>query len=147
VDAFSVNNAIFVKILKKQPQMHSRKFSVPARIRSFKYAIRGLWWLIREEHNSWIHFAVVVILIPVCIVLRLSLIEWTLITICIGLVLAMELVNSAIERLADKISPQRDSDIGKIKDIAAAAVLVSAIAAAVVGLIILVPKFIGLLDL
>ncbi|TSA33292.1 MAG: diacylglycerol kinase family protein [Porphyromonadaceae bacterium] len=121
--------------------MNSRKFSIPARIRSFKYAFRGLWWLIREEHNSWIYLAVFVILIPACILLRLSLIEWTLITMCTGLVYALELVNSAIERLADKISPERDPDIGKIKDLTAAAVLITAIAAAIVGLIILVPKF------
>ena len=127
--------------------MKSRKFSIPARIRSFKYAFRGFWWLIREEHNSWIHLTIIVILIPVCFLLRLSLIEWTLITFCIGLVLAMELINSAIERLADKICPERDADIGKIKDIAAAAVLISAVAAAVVGLIILVPKLFMLLDL
>jgi diacylglycerol kinase len=53
----------------------------------------------------------------------------------------LELVNSAIERLADKISPEHDPLIGKIKDISAAAVLITAIAAVIVGLIILVPKF------
>ena len=121
--------------------MKSRKFSIPARVGSFRHAFRGLWWLIREEHNSWIHLAVVAILIPACLLLGLSLIEWTLITICIGLVLALELVNSAIDRLADKISPEHDPLIGKIKDISAAAVLITAIAAVIVGLIILVPKF------
>lgn len=121
--------------------MKSRKFSIPARIRSFKHAFRGLWWLIREEHNSWIHLAIVVVLIPACILLHLSLKEWTVIALSIGLVLSLELVNSAIERLADKISPGHDPEIGKIKDIAAAAVLVAAIAAAAAGLIILVPKF------
>jgi diacylglycerol kinase len=103
-----------------------------------------LWWLIREEHNAWIHLTVTIVLIPVCFWLRLSLIEWTLILVCIGLVLAMELVNSAIERMADKISPKRDPDIGKIKDLSAGAVLISSIAAAIVALIILVPKFIQL---
>jgi diacylglycerol kinase (ATP) len=121
--------------------MKSRKFSIPARLRSFRFAFRGVWWLIREEHNSWIHLAVVAVLIPVCFLLGLSAIEWTVIAVCTGLVLALELVNSAIERLADKISPEQDPDIGKIKDIAAAAVLVAAIASAVSGLIILVPKF------
>ena len=62
-----------------------------------------------------------------------------------GLVLGMELVNSAIERLADKISTERDPVIGKIKDLSAGAVLISAIAAAIVGLIILVPKFLILI--
>lgn len=57
----------------------------------------------------------------------------------------MELVNSAIERLADKISTERDPVIGKIKDLSAGAVLISAIAAAIVGLIILVPKFLILI--
>lgn len=127
--------------------MKSRKFSIPARIGSFRHAFRGLRWVIREEHNSWIHVAVIVILVPVCLILGLSLIEWTLISICIGLVLALELVNSAIERLADKISPEHDPIIGKTKDISAAAVLITAIAAAIVGLIILVPKFIMLIKL
>lgn len=125
--------------------MKSRKFSVSARLLSFKYAFRGWWWLVREEHNSWIHLAIVLVLIPVCILLRLSLIEWALISICIGLVLALELINSAIERLADKISAKHDAEIGKIKDIAAGSVLIGAIAAAVVGLVILLPKLIGLI--
>lgn len=120
--------------------MKSRKFSIPARIQSFKHAFRGMWWLIREEHNSWIHLAILVVLIPVCVILGLSTVEWALIVICTGLVLAMELVNSSVERMADKISPGHDPDIGKIKDLAAAAVLISAIAAAIVGLIILIPK-------
>jgi diacylglycerol kinase (ATP) len=126
--------------------MKSRKFSIPERIRSFKYAFRGLWWLVREEHNSWIHLAIILILIPTCFILSISLVEWALVIICIGLVLALELINSAIERLADKISPERDPEIGKIKDISAAAVLISAIAAAIVGLIILVPKFLHLIQ-
>jgi diacylglycerol kinase (ATP) len=126
--------------------MKSRKFSIPARLRSFRYAFRGLWWLIREEHNSWIHLAIAAILIPVCFILHLTLIEWTAIILCIGLVLSLELTNSAIERLADKISPERDPGIGKIKDIAAGAVLIGAIASAIVGLIILIPKFLTLIN-
>ena len=125
--------------------MNSRKFSIPARLRSFRYAFQGLWWLVREEHNSWIHLAFVVVLIPAGFILHLSTIEWTLIVLCIGLVLGMELVNSAIERIADKISTERDPDIGKIKDIGAGAVLITAIASAIVGLIILVPKFFALI--
>ncbi len=127
--------------------MKSRKFSIPARLRSFRYAFRGLWWLVREEHNSWIHLAFVAVLIPAGFILHLSPVEWTLIILSIGLVLGMELVNSAIERLADKISPERDPVIGKIKDIAAGAVLITAIASAIVGLIILVPKFFALIGI
>ncbi len=126
--------------------MKSAKFSTPARLRSFKYAFMGLRWLFREEHNSWIHLAFIVVLIPAGFVLHLSPIEWTIMILCIGAVLSMELVNSAIERIADKISKERDDEIGKIKDIAAAAVLISAIASAIAGLIIFIPKFFQLIN-
>jgi diacylglycerol kinase (ATP) len=125
--------------------MKSRKFSVRARLRSFIYAFRGLGVMIREEHNSWIHLGIMAILIPVCIICRLSAVEWALIILCVGLVLGMELANSAIERIADKISPDKDHQIGKIKDLAAAAVLISSVAAAIIGLIILVPKLLTLI--
>jgi len=125
--------------------MKPRKFSARARLRSFIYAFRGLGVMIREEHNFWIHLGITAILIPVCIICRLSAMEWALIILCIGLVLGMELVNSAIERIADKISPARDHEIGKIKDLGAAAVLITAVAAAIMGLIILVPKILNLI--
>lgn len=65
--------------------------------------------------------------------------EWTAIVICIGLVIAAELFNSAIERLVDLVSPQRHPVAGQVKDIAAGAVLVCALAAIVVGLIVFIP--------
>lgn len=126
--------------------MNSGKFSVKARLRSFRHAFRGFRWLIRDEHNFRIHLMAVVVLIPVCFLLKLSAAEWALILLCIALVLAMESVNSAIERLADKLSPGRDPVIGKIKDVAATAVLISAIGSAAVGIIILLPKLLALLS-
>jgi diacylglycerol kinase (ATP) len=126
--------------------MNSRRFSVSARVRSFRYAFRGIRWLIREEHNSWIYLVVIALLIPQCIILHLSRYEWIAIILCIALVFAFELVNSAIERLADKISQEQNPVIGKAKDLAAAAVLITAIASAVIGLIILVPRFILLVQ-
>lgn len=125
--------------------MDRRKFSILARLRSFKHAFRGLGWLVKEEHNSRIHLAIVLMLIPICIFLHLSAMEWVAIVLCIAIVLAMELVNSVIERLADKLSPEHDPVIGKIKDMAAAAVLISAIAAAIVGLIVIIPKILLLI--
>lgn len=126
--------------------MKSRKFSIPARLHSFKYAFQGMKWLIREEHNSWIHLTITIVLVPVCLLLRISPMEWTIIILCIGLVLILELINSVIERLLDKISPEHDPEIGKIKDLAAAAVLIGAISSAIAGLIILVPKFLALIN-
>lgn len=127
--------------------MKSEKFSFRARLRSFRYAFMGLRWLLREEPNSWIHLIIVLVLIPVCVVVHLSFVEWAIIVICIGLVFALELINSVIERFADKIAPGHDAEIGKIKDLAAAAVLVGAIVSAIAGLIILVPKLLSLFHL
>ena len=120
--------------------MNPGRFSLVARIRSFRYAFKGLRWLFTEEHNSWIYLLVIAVLVPICIILHLSLLEWALIAFCIGIVLIAELFNTAIERMADRITPEKDPVIGKIKDLAAAGVLVAAVVAAVVGLIILVPK-------
>jgi len=125
--------------------MKTGKFTVGARLRSFSHALRGFRWLLKEEHNSRIHLAVTLILIPVCILLGLSLIEWASIFICIGLVFALEMINSSIERIADKISPEHDPVIGKIKDLAAGSVLIGAIAAVAVGLVILGPKLLALI--
>ncbi len=116
------------------------KFSIRARINSFKYAFKGLGWLFKEEHNSWIYLLVIAVLIPLCVLMHLSLVEWALIIVAIGIVIAAEIFNTAIERLADRVTTDQDPVIGKIKDLAAAGVLVTAIAAAAVGLIILLPK-------
>lgn len=120
--------------------MSAKKFSIPARFRSFKYAFKGLALLFREEHNSWIYLAFIAVLIPAGIIFHLTAAEWMLITLCIGIVISAEIFNTIIERISDKIAPEYDPAIGKIKDLGAAAVLVLAIASAVVGLIIFLPK-------
>ena len=70
--------------------------------------------------------------------------EWLAVIICIGMVITAELFNSAIERLVDMVSPQWQSIAGEVKDIAAGAVLVTAIAAAIVGLIVFVPYLLNI---
>ncbi|MCK9324645.1 MAG: diacylglycerol kinase family protein [Bacteroidales bacterium] len=120
--------------------MNSRRFSLTDRIKSFRFAFKGLRWLFTEEHNSWIYLLVIAVLIPLCIILHLSPLEWALIAYSIGSVIAAEIFNTAIERLADRITSETDLVIGKVKDLAAAGVLVTAVVAAVIGLIILVPK-------
>lgn len=95
-----------------------------------------------EEHNTWIYLAVIAIVIPAGFLLHISAIEWMFVTLCIGGVISAELFNTIAERFADKISPGYDQEIGRIKDLGAAAVLVLAIATAVVGVIIFLPKII-----
>jgi len=121
--------------------MKQQKFSIIKRIKSFVYAFNGLKILIKEEHNSRIHFFATIVVLIASIVLKISLFEWIAIIFAIGFVISLEVVNSAIENIADFISPEKDEKIKKIKDLAAAAVLISAITAFIIGLIVFLPKF------
>lgn len=116
------------------------KFSIKARIKSFRYAFKGITYVFANEHNMWIHLLATVCVMCAGFYFHLNITEWLFISLAIGLVIAAELVNSAIEKVVDFISPNFNEQAGLIKDIAAGAVLVCAIAAAIIGLIIFLPK-------
>ena len=120
--------------------MSSKKFSISRRIKSFKYAFNGFRILIKEEHNSRVHLIVGVCVIISGIYFTISALEWITLILVISFVLAMEIVNSSIENICDFISPDKHQLIKKIKDLAAAAVLISVISAVIIGLIIFIPK-------
>lgn len=114
-----------------------------ARKRAFGYAFKGIAALFREEAHAKIHLCVAILVVIAGFFFRLSSMEWCAILICIGAVLMGEAFNSAIEALADKISPGYDPLIGKAKDLGAAAVLLFVFAAVAVGLIIFIPKILS----
>ncbi len=118
------------------------KFSFKKRAKSFVYAGKGLKSFICKEHNAWIHCVATIVAITLGTVLHISTNEWIAIIICIGIVFAAEAFNTAIERLVNLVSPDYNKTAGDVKDIAAGAVLICAIAAAIVGLIIFLPKLI-----
>lgn len=126
----------------KQSGIH---FSWKARGRSFRYAWTGIRTLVREEHNMRLHIAAACIVIAAGSILKISLTEWAVVAICIGAVTMAEGFNSAVEALADKVSPGHDPLIGKAKDLAAGAVLLMAAGSAAAGIIIFIPKIIDLL--
>lgn len=123
----------------------SGKFSVRSRIRSFSYAFRGISSLFRNEHNSRIHIVAAIAVVIVGIILKLNIYEWCLITIVIGLVFVTELINSALESIADRVDPEWNDLIMKSKDFSAAAVLVAAIIALITGCLIFIPKILLML--
>ena len=125
--------------------MKQKNFSIRKRIQSFKFAFNGLRILLQEESNAWIHFCVAICVLVAGFVLRISVVEWTIVIFCIGFVFALELINSAIENMADFVSKEYHDLIKKTKDLAAGAVLIGSIAVAIIGLIIFVPKIIRLL--
>lgn len=122
----------------------TNRFSIKRRLKSFRYAFSGLRVLVREEHNARIHLFATVCVIVMGVLLRISCTEWVAVALAIGLVFGMEAINSAVENICDFVCPERDARIKKIKDLAAAAVLLSAIAALAVGLFIFIPKIMSI---
>jgi diacylglycerol kinase len=105
-------------------------------IKSFGYALQGIYVATREQLNIKIHFLAVIIVTAAGLFFHVTSTEWCLILICYGMVLTAELFNSALENLVDLISPDHHPLAGKAKDMAAGAVLISAIATAGVSLFI-----------
>lgn len=123
----------------------SQPFSIKERIKSIGFALDGLKTMFLEEHNARIHLVGMLLGVGFGFWLDISSLEWAAISICIGLVFAAELFNSSLESMANHVSPEWHEDIKKVKDYAAAAVLVMAITAIVVGLIIYLPKILALI--
>lgn len=121
-----------------------KPFSWRARGRSFVYAWRGIRYLFRGEHNARIHLCVAAAVIIAGLIFGLSTTEWGVISLAIGLILALEAVNSAVEALADHVSPDFAPLIGRAKDVAAGGVLLGVFGAVGAGIAIFLPKIIDL---
>ena len=109
-------------------------------VRGFGYAFAGLKALFASEVNALIHAVVAAAVIVAGVLLNLATWEWVAVTFAMGLVLAAEAFNTAIERLCDRVTRENDDLIGETKDLAAGAVLIAVIAAVAVGLIVFLPK-------
>lgn len=120
--------------------MKKVNFSIAKRIKSFGFAFNGLRILFHEEHNSRIHFFASVLVVIAALLFKLNTYEWIAIIFSIGLVITAEIINTAVENIADFLTTEQNNHIKKIKDLAAAAVLVSALTALTIGLIIFLPK-------
>ena len=111
-------------------------------IRGFGYAFNGLFHAVKTQLNFRVHLVCAAIVVCLGYALCISTAEWLWIILCIGMVLLTELINTALELLCDIISPEYNEKIGRVKDMCAAAVLVTAVTALVIGLVIFVPKLI-----
>jgi diacylglycerol kinase len=109
-------------------------------LRSFKIGLLGFGHAIRSEQNMRVHCVAALVVIVVGFILTLSAWEWIAIAFCIGLVISAECMNTALERLADRVSGELDPLIKQAKDCGSAAVLVLAATTAVIGGIIFAPK-------
>jgi diacylglycerol kinase (ATP) len=115
---------------------------VGGRLKSLKYALSGAIKLVKTEHSVMVQFTISILLQFAGLYFQISQTEWLFQTLSIGLVLSIEGLNTAVEKVADFIHPDFNNQIGFIKDIAAGAVFFAGITAITIGLIIYLPKFI-----
>ena len=113
-------------------------------IKSFKYAFEGIFTGIKEEQNIKKHIAIMILVIIFGIILKISKIEWIICIALFGLVISMEMINTAIENTVDLITKEKNEQAKIAKDVAAGAVLVSAIASAIIGLMIFLPRILAI---
>lgn len=109
-------------------------------LKSFKYAFNGIFYAISSEVNMKFHMIAASAVVIGGFYFEVNSTEWMLLVAMIGLVLMAELINTSIERMSDNISKAQDEDIRRIKDMAAGAVLIISLSAAVIGLIVFIPK-------
>jgi diacylglycerol kinase len=114
-------------------------------ISSFSYALQGIGTCFTSETNFKIHVLAACGATGIGLWLHINATEWCILLLCMALVMALELVNTAIEKLCDMVSPSKNNMIKKIKDMAAGAVLVIAISSCICGIAIFLPKIIVLL--
>jgi len=112
-------------------------------IRSFRYAIRGVVMMLALQANARIHAGATIAVVALGFWLKLERWEWCAVVASIGLVWMAEGVNTGLEALTDLVSPNEHPLAGRAKDMAAGAVLCAAIAAAVIGVIVFVPKLLA----
>ena len=105
-------------------------------LKSFQYAWKGIITAFKEQLNLKIHFGAAILVVVCGIYFQVNLTEWAILVLTISFVITLELVNTAIEYLVDLVSPHQNPLAGKVKDIAAGAVLVASIGALLIGLLI-----------
>lgn len=113
---------------------------------SFKYAVSGLKYFVKNDHNGRIHLFAALLAIALSIYFNISKLEWIAILGVITLVIITEMINAAIEKLADVVSEEYHPKIKIVKDLVAGAVLICAFLALAIAVIIFIPKLSGIIS-
>ena len=130
---------------------YNSPFTIMGRLRSFKHAAMGIWLVLRSQHNAWLHAVATMLALVLAGVLHVaarpfSVGEWADLVLAIVLVWVAETFNTGLEVMADGLVRERHPVIKIAKDVAAAAVLMAAVGAVVVGAILFVPRFVLLVQ-
>ena len=131
------------------PDLHTSRlrFSLADRARSFRYAFAGVAFMLRTQHNAWLHLAATVLALGLGAAVRIRPDDWRWLITAILMVWSAEAFNTAVEYVCDVVSPGYSEVVKRAKDIAAGAVLISAVCALAVGLITFWPYLAPVLKL
>lgn len=113
-----------------------------SRGRAFQYAFAGWWYVLRTQRNAWIHAVATLAVVTLGLWLQLAARDWALVVIAIAMVWTAEFINTALEAVVDLASPQYHQLAKVGKDVGAAAVLIAAAAAVLIGLLIMGPPLV-----
>jgi len=113
---------------------------ISRRIESVRYALNGVYLIIKTQHNAWIHAMMTAIVVALGLIFNVSLSDWKFLILAMMSVWIAEALNTALECLADGFCKEYHPLIGRAKDVAAGAVLIAATGATIVGCIIFLPK-------
>lgn len=117
----------------------NRPFEFTGRVRSFKYAFRGIILTLKSQHNAWIHAVATMVVLIAGLALGITKAEWCIIILTCAAVWTAEALNTALELLADATTREFSPGIGRAKDVAAGAVLITAVASVAVGVLVFGP--------
>lgn len=122
-----------------------RPFTFTGRLRSVRYAVRGVRTMLAGQHNAWVHAGASVAVVVTAALLRVSPGEWCCLIVAMMAVWTAEALNTAFEFLCDVASPSFHPAVERAKDVAAGGVLLSAVGSAVIGLVVLLPHLLPLI--
>ncbi len=137
---FLIFDGRFPWTIRMKSKKDNNDFSLKRRIKSFQFAFEGFLTFFKTQSNAWIHLLAAILVCTAGFYYQLEKVEWFMIITAIGLVFIVEMINTAIEFLCNKVEPSFDPQIKRVKDILAAAVLFAAIIACVIGGMVFIPK-------
>ncbi|MES2017685.1 MAG: diacylglycerol kinase family protein [Pseudomonadota bacterium] len=116
-------------------------FTLAGRLKSFRYALAGVGFMLKTQHNAWLHGLATLLVIGLALYCNVSASDWRWLTVAMGMVWVAETLNTAVEYMCDMVSPGYSEAVKHAKDISAGGVLIAALAALLVGVLTLWPYF------
>jgi diacylglycerol kinase (ATP) len=118
-----------------------RRLTLVARLKSFGYALQGIAFMLKTQHNAWLHGVATIAVIVLAMYCHVSASDWRWLIVAMGMVWVGETINTAVEYVCDVVSPDYNHAIKHAKDIAAGGVLIAAVASLVIGVLTFWPYF------